>query len=239
MAFFSRMLIQSVTFVRGGSTPDANGDPTYPGLGVAAVGHVSVLNAGLIGKSGDWFQIVDANSVTKKFEWLDLSMGGVVTIPGAIAVNFDQLGTPAAAASAAAAAITAVASFAVSATSALGVVTATADSVGVAGNQAITKLASDPGSFTVDGMSGGVDGGYTTAPAKVIGQVQQIRDADGNDRQSRHTIYTEAEIRVGDRVWVPALGDDVNNLAHARLPLNVTRSPTLDGSATLYRVFLG
>jgi len=65
-----------------------------------------------------------------------------------------------------------------------------------------------------------------------------VLGADNNERISTHTVYTETEIKVGDRLWVPYLGDDIANLSHARRVISVKRSPALRGDATLWAIFL-
>lgn len=81
-------------------------------------------------------------------------------------------------------------------------------------------------------------GVQSSAPCKLHGLVRRVTDPDGDERESHHTIYTEAEIKVGDRVWCPALGDDIANVSHARRPINVGTSESLAGGVKLVAVFL-
>ncbi len=82
-------------------------------------------------------------------------------------------------------------------------------------------------------------GAQVTATAKVIAKTQHVFDADGNERVSSHEITTEADVKIGDRVWIvnPAL-DNVAVAGDARHPISVQRSVSLSGNATLVRVFL-
>ncbi len=81
-------------------------------------------------------------------------------------------------------------------------------------------------------------GATASAAAKVIGKVQNVKDADGNERVSMHCVYTEAEIKIGDLIWVAFLGDTVGTLSHARRPITIQRSPALRGDSTLFAVYL-
>lgn len=69
----------------------------------------------------------------------------------------------------------------------------------------------------------------TTVTARVQAARRLVRDMDRKEIVSMHTIYTAADIRNGDRVWIPHLGDDVTNAGHARHVLEVTSSERLRG----------
>jgi hypothetical protein len=96
---------------------------------------------------------------------------------------------------------------------------------------------------TIDANGDRTYGSVTTVPAKVIGKTQEVLDAiggqdKGNVKIVQHLILTEAEIRLGDRVWVEALGDTPGTVEQARYPVQVRASPGIRNTATLYTVFM-
>lgn len=76
-------------------------------------------------------------------------------------------------------------------------------------------------------------------PARVEGKRELVRGPDGTEVVTEHKIMTETEIKMGDRIWVPHLGDDVSKVGDARHPVSISSSERLKGGGTrLYVVFL-
>lgn len=63
------------------------------------------------------------------------------------------------------------------------------------------------------------------------------RRANGEEAVSTHTIYTDQQVLLSDRIWLP--GASTSNAELARSPISITESPDKWGSRTLYKVELG
>lgn len=77
-----------------------------------------------------------------------------------------------------------------------------------------------------------------TVPAKLVGKGLEKGDDIGHAQFLAHRAFTETEIKMGDRVWMPALGDDPAQVQQGRLVLRVDRSIAIRGDSVLFTVYL-
>ncbi len=68
-----------------------------------------------------------------------------------------------------------------------------------------------------------------TVAARVEARRELVRGPDGKEVMSTHKIFCDVEIKMGDRVWAPGLGDDIAKPGDARHPLTIQVSERLHG----------
>jgi hypothetical protein len=81
-------------------------------------------------------------------------------------------------------------------------------------------------------------GTQATVRARIEAVTRRYRGQDGSEQVSQHTVWSPSAIPVGARIWCPSLGDDVTKEAQAREAVDVSQTPSIDGSQSLWRVLL-
>lgn len=79
-------------------------------------------------------------------------------------------------------------------------------------------------------------GATTSTTARVEASTETVTGADGLQRQATHRIFSESEIPLRARVWVP--GDDSTDATKARYPIRTGKASFPDGSDTAYETYL-
>lgn len=74
------------------------------------------------------------------------------------------------------------------------------------------------------------------ARARVESVRRVVRNAQGEESVSSHTIYTLSPVTLTDRLWLP--GASTASADASNLPLAVTATPDKSGGRVLYRVEL-
>lgn len=72
----------------------------------------------------------------------------------------------------------------------------------------------------------------TTIKARVEHRRTLAIDASGNRVSAEHTVISESEIKLSDRVWLP--GDDTSEANEARRPISVGNADIPGSGYTLY-----
>lgn len=77
---------------------------------------------------------------------------------------------------------------------------------------------------------------FVEAKARVEKKRTIVSDANGEQVASDWAVYTQTEVNLLDRVWLP--GTDRTKASEARLPKQVMRGTDEDGSTTHYEVMI-
>lgn len=72
--------------------------------------------------------------------------------------------------------------------------------------------------------------------ARVQGQRRMVRSQSGDEVVSSHVIYTLAEVKPTDRIWLP--GASTASIEASNIPLTITNSPDRTSFRTLWKVEL-
>lgn len=71
---------------------------------------------------------------------------------------------------------------------------------------------------------------------RVESRIQLVRKTDNTEAQSTSTVYTEEQIKLDDRVWLPGENTADPNVAHT--PINVLGVPDGLGRQYLWTTYL-
>lgn len=76
----------------------------------------------------------------------------------------------------------------------------------------------------------------STMSARVEAKRKLLVGPDGSQTESTHIIYTESELKVGTKVWLP--GDTTSTDAHAKRIIEARQHPNKWNSQVLYEAYV-